>query len=233
MKLKFILLLSALSFVSMKAQVTLSYFDPVLTSTMGWRANELNNKQERTIEEQKKLNKLQTTIAGLTTQANRIQGYIQKGLKTTSSVLREGLTAKACFNEVVKIKQTIKELNKELDNVPPYASSILAFKDKQAQKLWEEMVAVGSYLYDITENKSGKFLATSGERQIILDNMEEKLRNIRYRLIGYKYTLRRFKRVGLWNMLSPFSFSWSNDSDTRIFDDAVNDFRLKQTNWIF
>lgn len=176
-----------------------TYIDVTTTLALKLYSDNLENQQEKTLEQQTKLQQAQTWVSTQMAVANNIQNQVLKGLNEVSGTLKNGV-------QVVSVY-------KELDRCLQYSGDILAltadkpqfsvFGVKASQKAYEQVIKLTADVTDLL--KPGELnLATAGDRYKLLFSVSQNVTMLKIWLLATKLNIERAIRLGWFQSMNPF-----------------------------
>lgn len=201
-KLSLLLLL----IIGFKVTAQNTYIDPTVTAAMILASENLKSRQDKTVEEQKKLQEAQTWVASQMAVANSIQNKILTGLKEVSGTLKNGIQVVDIYNEIsrcIKYSGDILELTKDK---PQFA----VFGAQASQKTYQQAIKLTTDVSDLLQ--SGELnLATSGDRYRLLFSISQNVIMLKIWLLSTKLSIERAIRLGWWQSVNPFQGYMNTD----------------------
>ena len=98
-----------------------TYIDPTTTLALKLYSDNLEKQQQKTVDEQKKLQKAQAWVATQMAVANNIQEKVLTGLREVSGTLQNGIQIKNIGQNPLKIiEQTMKDKNISFEELINY-----------------------------------------------------------------------------------------------------------------
>ena len=185
-----------------------TYIDPTVTAAMILYSENLEKKQEETIEETSKLQKAQTWVGTQMVVANDIQEKVYRGLSEVSGTLQNGIQVKEIYSELNKCYKYSSDVVDLAAKHPQYA----VFGVKASEKTYEQSLRI---VTDVSELlKSGELnLATAGDRYKLLHSISENVKNLKLWLLAIKMRLEKANRLGFWNSINPFAGYVNTDTE--------------------
>jgi len=192
-----------------------TYVDIMTAPAMLVYAGNLKNSQEKTIDEMSGIKQKQAWLTSQMVLVNDAQKKIYKGLSEVNSIVSNGLQVKRIYDELIKLPQNLQGVYQEVASQPEYA----VFGVKAGELVTKKSV---EYYGEVAELlSSGEFsLMTSGDRMLLLESLELKIRMLNFYLINIKYSIMRAKAKGWWRAINPFQDYM--DTDKAIFDQILN-----------
>lgn len=182
---------------TVKAQTT--YVDVITPVIMDVYAGIIQNEQEDTQDKMDKLKQAQASVAAGMVVANDIQNKVFKGLSEVNGTLSNGLQIQRIYFNMTKSSQTLNQIWDLTTDNPEYG----IFAVKSAQMLSDQMIRVYTDAADILQGGTLN-LATSGDRRILLANIENNTRKIYMTLLSMRYSIELAKYKGFWKAINPF-----------------------------
>lgn len=194
-KFKILTALFGIGFIS--AQNT--YIDPTTTAALILYSENLKSEQQKTIEQQNKLQQAQTWVGAQMVVANDIQNKILKGLREVSGTLQNGIQVKEIYSDLKDCANYSSQISTLVSDAPEYA----IFGVKATKETYESVLAMST---DVSElMKSGELnLATAGDRYRLLFSISEKVKTLKIWLLTIMMNIERAKRLGFLKAINPF-----------------------------
>ena len=104
-----------------------TYIDVTTTLALKLYSDNLENQQEKTIEQQTKLQQAQTWVATQMTVANDIQNKVLKGLNEVSGTLKNGVQVVTIYSELDRCLQYSSDILTLTSNKPQSPASACLF----------------------------------------------------------------------------------------------------------
>ena len=194
---KYSIVLMVLIGTAVSAQNT--YIDVTTTLALKLYSDNLENKQEETIEQQTKLQQAQAFVASQMVVANNIQSKVLTGLKEVSGTLKNGTQVVGIYKEINRCITYADDILALTAAHPQYA----IFGVKASQKCYEEALALTTEVSELLQ--PGELnLATAGDRYKLLFAVAQKVKMLKIWLLAVKLNLERAGRLGFWNSINPF-----------------------------
>ncbi len=194
-KFKILTTLFGIGFLS--AQNT--YIDPTTTAAMILYSENLKSEQEKTIEQQNKLQQAQTWVGAQMAVANDIQNKILKGLREVSGTLQNGIQVKEIYSDLQDCVTYSSQISTLVSDAPEYA----IFGVKATKETYESVLAMSTDVSELL--KSGELnLATAGDRYRLLFSISEKVKTLKIWLLTIMMNIERAKRLGFLKAINPF-----------------------------
>lgn len=183
--------------VAISAQNT--YIDVTTTLALKLYSDNLENKQEETIEQQTKLQQAQAWVSTQMVIANNIQNHVLTGLTEVSGTLKNGTQVVGIYSEINKCINYANDILNLTVIHPQYA----VFGVKASQKCYEEALALTTEVSELLQ--PGRLnLATAGDRYKLLFAVSQKVKMLKIWLLSIKLNLERAARLGFWRSINPF-----------------------------
>lgn len=208
MKTKILLLFCFCISISGVLMAQKTYIDPSTTFALKLYSDNLKTEQDKTIEEQSKLQKAQAFVSVQMTRANNIQKKIYKGLKEVSGTLQNGMQVKQIYEEIKDCHKYASRILNIVRNKPQYA----IFGMKASQKSYEQLLKISSEISSLLTS-SDTNLATAGDRYKILFKIQEEVKMLKIWLLSANLNIERAIRIGFWKMINPFQGYINTDKD--------------------
>ena len=176
-----------------------TYIDVTTTLALKLYSDNLENQQEKTIEQQTKLQQAQTWVSTQMAVANNIQNKVLKGLNEVSGTLKNGVQVVSIYNELDRCLQYSNDILTLTSNKPQYS----VFGVKATQKAYEQVIKLST---DVTELlKPGELnLATAGDRYKLLFSVSQNVTMLKIWLLATKLNIERAIRLGWFQSINPF-----------------------------
>lgn len=176
-----------------------TYIDPVTSAAMILYSSNLKSQQEKTIEEQNKLQQAQTWVASQMAVANSIQNKLLYGLKEVSGTLSNGVQVVEIYNEISRCIGYAGDILSLTQNHPQYA----VFGVQASQKASQQAIKLTTDVSDLLQ--SGDLnLATAGDRYKLLFSVSQNVIMLKIWLLATKLNIERAIRLGWWQSINPF-----------------------------
>ena len=176
-----------------------TYIDVTTTLVLKLYSDNLENQQEKTIEQQTKLQQAQTWVATQMTIANNIQNKVLKGLNEVSGTLKNGVQVVNIYNELDRCLQYSNDILTLTSNKPQYS----VFGVKATQKAYEQVIKLTTDVTDLL--KPGELnLATAGDRYKLLFSVSQNVTMLKIWLLATKLNIERAIRLGWFQSINPF-----------------------------
>ena len=175
------------------------YIDVTTTLALKLYSDNLENQQEKTLEQQTKLQQAQTWVSTQMTVANNIQNKVLKGLNEVSGTLKNGVQVVSIYNELDRCLQYSNDILTLTGDKPHYS----VFGVKATQKAYEQVIKLST---DVTELlKPGELnLATAGDRYKLLFSVSQNVTMLKIWLLATKLNIERAIRLGWFQSINPF-----------------------------
>ena len=176
-----------------------TYIDVTTTLALKLYSDNLENQQEKTIEQQTKLQQAQTWVSTQMAVANNIQNKVLKGLNEVSGTLKNGVQVVSIYNELDRCLQYSKDILILTSNKPQYS----VFGVKATQKAYEQVIKLSTDVTDLL--KPGELnLATAGDRYKLLFSVSQNVTMLKIWLLATKLNIERAIRLGWFQSINPF-----------------------------
>ncbi len=176
-----------------------TYIDVTTTLALKLYSDNLENQQEKTIEQQTKLQQAQTWVSTQMTVANSIQNKVLKGLNEVSGTLKNGVQVVSIYNELDRCLQYSNDILTLTSNKPQYS----VFGVKATQKAYEQVIKLTTDVTDLL--KPGELnLATAGDRYKLLFSVSQNVTMLKIWLLATKLNIERAIRLGWFQSINPF-----------------------------
>ena len=176
-----------------------TYIDVTTTLALKLYSDNLENQQEKTLEQQTKLQQAQTWVSTQMAVANNIQNKVLKGLNEVSGTLKNGVQVVSIYNELDRCLQYSNDILTLTGDKPQYS----VFGVKATQKAYEQVIKLST---DVTELlKPGELnLATAGDRYKLLFSVSQNVTMLKIWLLATKLNIERAIRLGWFQSINPF-----------------------------
>ena len=176
-----------------------TYIDVTTTLALKLYSDNLENQQEKTIEQQTKLQQAQTWVSTQMAVANNIQNKVLKGLNEVSGTLKNGVQVVSIYNDLDRCLQYSSDILELTSDKPQYA----VFGVKATQKAYEQVIKLTTDVTDLL--KPGELnLATAGDRYKLLFSVSQNVTMLKIWLLATKLNIERAIRLGWFQSINPF-----------------------------
>ena len=176
-----------------------TYIDVTTTLALKLYSDNLENQQEKTLEQQTKLQQAQTWVSTQMAVANNIQNKVLKGLNEVSGTLKNGVQVMSIYNELDRCLQYSNDILILTSNKPQYS----VFGIKATQKAYEQVIKLTADVTDLL--KPGELnLATAGDRYKLLFSVSQNVTMLKIWLLATKLNIERAIRLGWFQSINPF-----------------------------
>mgnify|MGYP000961482328 FL=1 len=176
-----------------------TYIDVTTTLALKLYSDNLENQQEKTIEQQTKLQQAQTWVSTQMAVANNIQNKVLKGLNEVSGTLKNGVQVVSIYNELDRCLQYSNDILTLTGDKPQYS----VFGVKATQKAYEQVIKLSTDVTDLL--KPGELnLATAGDRYKLLFSVSQNVTMLKIWLLATKLNIERAIRLGWFQSINPF-----------------------------
>ena len=176
-----------------------TYIDVTTTLALKLYSDNLENQQEKTIEQQTKLQQAQTWVSTQMAVANNIQNKVLKGLNEVSGTLKNGVQVVSIYNELDRCLEYSNDILTLTSNKPQYS----VFGVKATQKAYEQVIKLTTDVTDLL--KPGELnLATAGDRYKLLFSVSQNVTMLKIWLLATKLNIERAIRLGWFQSINPF-----------------------------
>ena len=176
-----------------------TYIDVTTTLALKLYSDNLENQQEKTIEQQTKLQQAQTWVSTQMAVANNIQNKVLKGLNEVSGTLKNGVQVVSIYNELDRCLQYSNDILELTSDKPQFA----VFGVKATQKAYEQVIKLSTDVTDLL--KPGELnLATAGDRYKLLFSVSQNVTMLKIWLLATKLNIERAIRLGWFQSINPF-----------------------------
>lgn len=176
-----------------------TYIDVTTTLALKLYSDNLQNQQEKTVEQQTKLQEAQTWVGTQMVVANNIQNKLLKGLNEVSGTLKNGVQVIDIYDQLqncIKYSGDILTLTKDK---PQYS----VFGVQASKKAYEQIIKLTSDVSDLLQ--PGELnLATSGDRYKLLFSVSQNVTMLKIWLLATKLNIERAIRLGWFQSINPF-----------------------------
>lgn len=207
-KFNFLILLG---FLSYSAQAQTPYIDVLTAPALALYSNQIENEQEKTIDEMNNLQQAQAWIGTQMTVANDIQNKVYRGLREVNGTIKNGLQVKRIYTNLDNTVSNMNKLRNEVADAPEYS----VFATNATRLVINKSTDIYTDVADLL-TAGDLNLATSGDRRKLLYNIEQNTRLLNVYLINMRLAIRRAKRKGWWQSINPFQ-TYVN-TDKALFD---------------
>ena len=175
------------------------YIDVTTTLALKLYSDNLENQQEKTLEQQTKLQQAQTWVSSQMAVANNIQNKVLKGLNEVSGTLKNGVQVVSIYNELDRCLQYSSDILELTSDKPQFA----VFGVKATQKAYEQVIKLSTDVTDLL--KPGELnLATAGDRYKLLFSVSQNVTMLKIWLLATKLNIERAIRLGWFQSINPF-----------------------------
>ena len=175
------------------------YIDVTTTLALKLYSDNLENQQEKTLEQQTKLQQAQTWVSSQMAVANNIQNKVLKGLNEVSGTLKNGVQVVSIYNELDRCLQYSNDILELTSDKPQYT----VFGVKATQKAYEQVIKLSTDVTDLL--KPGELnLATAGDRYKLLFSVSQNVTMLKIWLLATKLNIERAIRLGWFQSINPF-----------------------------
>lgn len=175
------------------------YIDPTTTLALKLYSDNLEKQQEKTIEQQTKLQQAQTWVSSQMAIANTIQNKVLKGLNEVSGTLKNGAQVVSIYQELERCIQYSGDILELTRDKPQYA----VFGVKASQKAYEQVIKLSTDVTDLLQ--PGELnLATTGDRYKLLFSVSQNVIMLKIWLLATKLNIERAIRLGWFQSINPF-----------------------------
>jgi hypothetical protein len=181
-------------------------------------ANNLKSKQNKTIEQQTKLQQAQAWVSTQMVVANDIQNKVLKGLREVSGTLSNGIQMK---NILTSLQNSYKYTGDILNIVSAHPQYSI-FGVKSSEKVYLTAADIVTEYSDILAGGDLN-LATAGDRSKLLTQTLQKVMMLEMWILDVKLRLERAIRIGFWKSANPFQ--GYVDTDKSIVDNIMNQYK--------
>ncbi|MCS7374965.1 hypothetical protein, partial [Elizabethkingia anophelis] len=166
------------------------------------------SQQNKTVEEQTKLQQAQAWVASQMVLANNIQNKVLKGLQETSGTLQNGIQVKMIYEDL----NDCRRYSGDIANLTKEHPQFSIFGAKATEKTYEQILKIGTDVSDILA--SGELnLATAGDRYRLIFGISENVKKLKIWLLTVKLNIERAERLGFWKAINPFQGYINTDKD--------------------
>lgn len=195
-----------------------TYSDLTTSLALNMYANNLKSKQNKTIEQQTKLQQAQAWVSTQMVVANDIQNKVLKGLREVSGTLSNGIQMK---NILTSLQNSYKYTGDILNIVSAHPQYSI-FGVKSSEKVYLTAADIVTEYSDILAGGDLN-LATAGDRSKLLTQTLQKVMMLEMWILDVKLRLERAIRIGFWKSANPFQ--GYVDTDKSIVDNIMNQYK--------
>ena len=176
-----------------------TYIDVTTTLALKLYSDNLENQQEKTIEQQTKLQQAQAWVGTKMVVANNIQNKVLKGLSEVSGTLKNGIQVVDIYNELDRCLQYSGDILELTKDKPQFA----VFGVRTSQKTYEQAIKITTDVTDLL--KPGELnLATAGDLYKLLFSVSQNVIMLKIWLLATKLNIERAIRLGWFQSINPF-----------------------------
>lgn len=176
-----------------------TYIDPTTTLALKLYSDNLEKEQEKTIEQQTKLQQAQAWVGTQMVVANNIQNKVLKGLSEVSGTLKNGIQVIDIYNEIDRCLQYSGDILTLTKDHPQFA----VFGVRTSQKTYEQAIKLTTDVTDLL--KPGELnLMTAGDRYKLLFSVSQNVIILKIWLLATKLNIERAIRLGWFQSINPF-----------------------------
>jgi len=203
-----LLLLGVLCLAPGTSRAQNTYIDVTTTAALKLYSDNLKSQQNKTVEEQTKLQQAQAWVASQMVLANNIQNKVLKGLQETSGTLQNGIQVKMIYEDLDDCRRYSGDISNLVKEHPQFS----IFGAKATEKTYQQILKIGTDVSDILA--SGELnLATAGDRYRLIFGIPENVKKLKLWLLTVKLNIERAQRLGFWNAINPFQGYINTDKD--------------------
>lgn len=195
-----------------------TYIDVTTSLALNMYANNLESEQNKTIEQQTKLQQAQAWVSTQMVVANDIQNKVLKGLREVSGTLSNGIQMK---NILTSLQNSYKYTGDILNIVSAHPQYSI-FGVKSSEKVYLTAADIVTEYSDILAGGDLN-LATAGDRSKLLTQTLQKVMMLEMWILDVKLRLERAIRIGFWKSANPFQ--GYVDTDKSIVDNIMNQYK--------
>ena len=195
-----------------------TYSDLTTSLALNMYANNLKSEQNKTIEQQTKLQQAQAWVSTQMVVANDIQNKVLKGLREVSGTLSNGIQMK---NILTSLQNSYKYTGDILNIVSAHPQYSI-FGVKSSEKVYLTAADIVTEYSDILAGGDLN-LATAGDRSKLLTQTLQKVMMLEMWILDVKLRLERAIRIGFWKSANPFQ--GYVDTDKSIVDNIMNQYK--------
>ena len=195
-----------------------TYSDIITSLALNKYANNLKSEQNKTIEQQTKLQQAQAWVSTQMVVANDIQNKVLKGLREVSGTLSNGIQMK---NILTSLQNSYKYTGDILNIVSAHPQYSI-FGVKSSEKVYLTAADIVTEYSDILAGGDLN-LATAGDRSKLLTQTLQKVMMLEMWILDVKLRLERAIRIGFWKSANPFQ--GYVDTDKSIVDNIMNQYK--------
>lgn len=176
-----------------------TYIDVTTTLALKLYSDNLENQQEKTLEQQTRLQQAQAWVSTQMAVANNIQNQVLKGLNEVSGTLKNGVQVVNIYNELDRCLQYSGDILALTADKPHFS----VFGVTASQKAYEQVVKLTTDVTDLL--KPGELnLATAGDRYKLLFSVSQNVTMLKIWLLATKLNIERAIRLGWFQSINPF-----------------------------
>lgn len=211
-----ILILGIFSIGKISAQNT--YIDVTTSLALNMYANNLESEQNKTVEQQTKLQQAQAWVSTQMVVANEIQNKVLKGLREVSGTLGNGIQMKQILTSLQGCYKYTGDILNIVSAHPQYS----IFGVKSSEKVYITAADIVTEYSDILAGGELN-LATAGDRSKLLNQTLQKVMILEMWILDVKLRLERAIRIGFWRSANPFQ--GYVDTDRSIVDNIMDQYK--------
>ncbi len=182
------------------------YVDPTTSLALATYSSTLKSEQNKTIDEQNKLQKAQAFVSAQMTVANDIQNKLYKGLREVSGTLQNGVQIERIYENLTRLGQYTSDVASLASKHPQF----IPFANKATQQVQKRMLQLGVDVSDIITG-SDTNLATAGDRFKLLMRINQDITQLKIAVLMVKMSLQRAINLGFWKAINPFQRYFDTD----------------------
>ena len=176
-----------------------TYIDPTTTLALKLYSDNLEKEQDKTVDQQTKLQKAQAWVGTQMVVANNIQNKILRGLSEVSGTLKNGVQVVDIYNEIDRCLQYSSDILTLTKDHPQFA----VFGVRSSQKAYEQAIKLTTDVTDLLKPGESN-LATAGDRYKLLFSVSQNVTMLKIWLLATKLNIERAIRLGWFRSINPF-----------------------------
>lgn len=192
--------------ITTKAQSVI-YFDAATSGAVALYAANIKEEQKETNKELNQLQKAQAAVAIQLNYVADLQNKVYKGLSEVNGVVLDAVSLKRTYQNVEKTLKYTEDVIQLGKKHPEY----LVFATQNIKAVKEKSLDVYTSITNIITG--GSNLMTSGERMILIRDLEKNTYLLYIYILTVKSAIQRAVSVGFWKKLNPFQNYINTDLD--------------------
>lgn len=201
------IILTAGLFLSAIGSAQNTYLDPTTTLALNGYSNQIRDEQNKTNERLTMLQKAQVALTAELGYVDIIQNKLLKGMSETSGIIQNGIKLKRIYQNLKDATLYLGEVGKYAKENPTYA----VFAEGASTKVYEYSVQTGLEINEFITNGENN-LMTAGDRQRLLEDVENKTRMLVIYVYNIKTAMKHAKTIGFWKSINPWQGYVNTDS---------------------